>query len=797
VTAQKTRGPVLLFFLVISLWFFRGVAFRGENFVAADALARHAPWSAPGGDGARAKVGNPELEESATAFFPAHLHAARWIGEGTVPMWNPHAMCGAPFATSGEGGMFYPLNAPFYLAGKAIEAVNWGAVAHVALGGLFAFCMGRALGMGFRAAAVTGVVFMFNGWLASRMMSPHLLRAGVWLPLMVCLYELSLKRKRAAFAVLSGVAGAMPFLAASPQVGMMSQLFVALYAAFRFFTSPAKSKGLAAAAWVVSVVVAAGIASVQTMPSADAIMRAASQPGALADVVMSPFDIKHLAMVFAPDVFGNPAAGGYRGEMDYMTMCAYAGALPLILAAVAVFRGSGRIRWYFAGAAVVSAIVALGSPISIIALIIPWRHMPQPREALFIFSFCVSAMAGFGWAAAEKDGTFKERVSALALPVIVCAAALAAFLGAAAFAPAGDGAERAGALAIASGAARWVAFAAAGAAVLTAGFFRAPFRWILAVAIIILDIGLWASSLNPTTKPRELFPPTAVTDLLQADRSLFRIHGVGDPDVFKPDAASVYGLFDIRGRLDASTGRYAKILDAISEDFRGAADATAPVPMDVMRFRAPILNLMNVKYAMSEEWPADYDDPQFRRMIARDARLTINESALPRFFMVDDWRALDGPDEVFEAMMSRDFDPGAAVLLDSREFSGGALPAPSPPAAAPDRIGRVPLLIKYFYYSPDLVSFMAVAGKAGMLVASEANAPGWKVAVNGRPASIYTANYVFRAVPLEAGENHIVFTYKPASVAIGSAVSTAAAAASLLALIALPMLRPEPRTRKK
>jgi len=782
---------------VVSLWFFRGVAFRGENFVAADALARHAPWSAPGGDGARAKVGNPELEESATAFFPAHLHAARWIGEGTVPMWNPHAMCGAPFATSGEAGMFYPLNAPFYLAGKAIEAVNWGAVAHVALAGLFAFCMGRALGMGFRAAAVTGIVFMFNGWLVTRMMSPHLLRAGVWLPLMVCLYELSLKKKKAAFAVLSGVAGAMPFLAASPQVGMMSQLFVALYAAFRFFISPVKSKGFAAAAWIVSVIVAAGLASVQTMPSADAMMRSASQPGALADVVMSPFDIKHLAMVFAPDVFGNPAAGGYRGEMDYMTMCAYAGSLPLLLAAVAVFRGAGRTRWYFVGAAVVAVIVALGSPLSAISLIIPWRHMPQPREALFIFSFCVSALAGFGWAAVDKDGNFRERASALALPAFVCAAALAALLTVVAVFRAGGDGGGTDASALAAGAARWIVIAVAGMAILSAGFFRAPFRWILAVALIILDTGLWASALNPTTKPRELFPPTAATDLLQADRSLFRIHGVGDPDVFKPDAASVYGLFDIRGRLDASTGRYAKILDAISEDFRGPAEGAAPVPMDVMRFRAPILNLMNVKYAMSEEWPADYDDPQFRRMIARDARLTINENALPRFFMVDDWRALDGPEDVFEVMMSRDFDPGAAVLLDSREFSGGALPAPPPSAATPDRIGRVPLLIKYFYYSPDLVSFMAVAGKAGMLVASEANAPGWKVAVNGRPAPLYTANYVFRAVPLEAGENHIVFTYKPASVAIGSVVSTAAAAASLLALIVLPMLRPEPRTRKK
>jgi uncharacterized membrane protein YfhO len=107
------------------------------------------------------------------------------------------------------------------------------------------------------------------------------------------------------------------------------------------------------------------------------------------------------------------------------------------------------------------------------------------------------------------------------------------------------------------------------------------------------------------------------------------------------------------------------------------------------------------------------------------------------------------------------------------------------------------LLIKHFYYSPDFVSFTTVAGRAGMLVASEANAPGWTAAVNGRPVPLYTADYVFRAVPLEAGENHVSFAYKPASVSIGASISAAATAASILALIILSLFYSNSPARKK
>lgn len=62
-------------------------------------------------------------------------------------------------------------------------------------------------------------------------------------------------------------------------------------------------------------------------------------------------------------------------------------------------------------------------------------------------------------------------------------------------------------------------------------------------------------------------------------------------------------------------------------------------------------------------------------------------------------------------------------------------------------------------YAPTRIELMAA--HSGMLVIPEAYYPGWRATVNGDPAPIYRANINFRAVPLPAGESHVIFEYKP------------------------------------
>ena len=49
--------------------------------------------------------------------------------------------------------------------------------------------------------------------------------------------------------------------------------------------------------------------------------------------------------------------------------------------------------------------------------------------------------------------------------------------------------------------------------------------------------------------------------------------------------------------------------------------------------------------------------------------------------------------------------------------------------------------------------------RPGILVLSENYYPAWKAYVNGKPAQIYRANYLFRAVYLDEGRHSIDFVF--------------------------------------
>ena len=58
-----------------------------------------------------------------------------------------------------------------------------------------------------------------------------------------------------------------------------------------------------------------------------------------------------------------------------------------------------------------------------------------------------------------------------------------------------------------------------------------------------------------------------------------------------------------------------------------------------------------------------------------------------------------------------------------------------------------------------------------LLLLSDTYYPGWKAFINEREVRILRADYNFRAIPLEAGEHDIQFTYDPLSFKIGVLVS--------------------------
>jgi uncharacterized membrane protein YfhO len=79
------------------------------------------------------------------------------------------------------------------------------------------------------------------------------------------------------------------------------------------------------------------------------------------------------------------------------------------------------------------------------------------------------------------------------------------------------------------------------------------------------------------------------------------------------------------------------------------------------------------------------------------------------------------------------------------------------------------------------VRIEAESAAPALLVLNDSNFPGWRAYVNGQPAPMISANYLFRGVLIQSGRSIVEFRYEPRSFQAGLGLSLAA----LVALAAL------------
>ena len=74
-------------------------------------------------------------------------------------------------------------------------------------------------------------------------------------------------------------------------------------------------------------------------------------------------------------------------------------------------------------------------------------------------------------------------------------------------------------------------------------------------------------------------------------------------------------------------------------------------------------------------------------------------------------------------------------------------------------------------YWPDSLEFRFEAPTAGWLMVTDRWAPGWKAEVNGKRVEVYGADFLFRAVRVDAGMNTVKVRYRPRAQLISIVVS--------------------------
>ena len=146
-----------------------------------------------------------------------------------------------------------------------------------------------------------------------------------------------------------------------------------------------------------------------------------------------------------------------------------------------------------------------------------------------------------------------------------------------------------------------------------------------------------------------------------------------------------------------------------------------------------------------------------------------NRNARPYAYLVSESLAADSMEEAIERMVSPEFNPARAVILENPiDVSSGLAP--------PDGPGE----ILHAELAPNRWRLEVVTRGPSYLVFNENFDPGWHVRVDGRETEILRANGVFSAVRLGSGRHDVERWYRPPGLLAGGLVS----GVSLLILVA-------------
>jgi len=170
---------------------------------------------------------------------------------------------------------------------------------------------------------------------------------------------------------------------------------------------------------------------------------------------------------------------------------------------------------------------------------------------------------------------------------------------------------------------------------------------------------------------------------------------------------------------------------------------------------------------------------------ANTIKLYRNRKALPRAWLVKDFRVLDSKD-ILSTVITKEFHPDKEVLLEEEPLwinpkslpgqQSGKVSMPWNKPSAEDR--RNPKSFSGLQNKVEILSetnsrlqLLVKASEKTFLVLSDTYFPGWKVYVDGNKRKIFRANYAFRALPLEVGKHNVEFVYDPLSFKLGALIS--------------------------
>jgi len=439
----------------------------------------------------------------------------------------------------------------------------------------------------------------------------------------------------------------------------------------------------------------------------------------------------------------------FRGPMNYWELQGYLGLLPMALLFATPLRQ--RRNWLLLAVALLGVWVSFGEHawLDLHRFAVRWAPgyggFRNPTRALMLTAFCVAALAAEGLDRLREQPRARWLVLAGLGIVGICVALAAAF-------PAGyfiqglrDDAE----------VAVWLLAASA----VWAFFARADWRWAaVAIPLFIADVKVqcWDSpEVGPAAREARALEPFAET--VPKAPLPRRVAAVLEWE--EANAVLTRGWEGVTGYGPTPIERVLRLFEAT---WTGAIRPQKQINEDenFPRFRtdSPLTPLFAAPLLVADR---EASVPA----IARDGAVRLYRlPALPRVFWTGAWQ--QASDERSSFLLAQAARGALAVLPEPIAQPSG----PPGPATAAEHVE----------VRANEVTAQLAAPADGLAVVLEPWFPGWKLTVDGAPAPLLRANFLFMATPLKAGVHTLRLTYFPARLLPGIAVAILAAALLVL-----------------
>ncbi len=697
-------------------------------------------------------------------FVPWRESAFQTLSQGYLPLWNPQLGMGAPLLANYQSALIYP---PTYLL--MITGTAWGhgllVALHLMWAGIGMVVLTRHLGLGLFGQSVSALAYSLSGYLVARGGFLSINATAAWLPWilftvdrLVHSLETDGPRRDTLKATLwFSVALALQWMAGHAQTAWYTFVLAFTWACWRTILSRGWNGLKRLSAHLIgAVVIAFGLSAVQLLPTVEYLLNSHRVSYLDPEFAMTySFWPWRLLDLLVPGLFGNPAHGNYWGYGNYWEDAIYIGALPLILALIAIWRGlrgkdQPSLVRFLMSLALITFFFALGKNTPLFPLL--FRYVPTfdlfqaPTRWNLILIFVLALLAGIGaenLRAPTGRALYWTRLGTVGAAVV----GFAAWIGSQLIEGVEPSFIRAFTL---SG--FWLFVTGVIILKVPEGF---SWRWVAIVGLVVLaDLAYAGSGLNPSVPLSVFRGDSALKDIVADEHR-----------VYMPSDVEYQLKFTQTHRFDTFNS---------DMDWRNVRDIGLPnTPMldgiDSANNFDPILPSRFVQWTeMIEESPPDHRlnllalmDVGWLAVLDEGSDLGVRYEAVPdaeRIRLIPEPLVVSSAAEALSILSKPDFDPMRIVVLEDETL-------PSLPTGGGGEVFLTETS------DPSLVSLRVETIQGSWLLLSDTWYPGWCVELDGAETTLYKADYLFRAVWVPSGRHNIEFRYRSSLFVIGGVLS--------------------------